>query len=122
MLVGPMKPDGRAPIVDHEHDVFRDANGLQPYLDVRVVIDESIGAAVRRPGVAHPDEVWCQAASVAGDRRDHVAPQMGVGGVPMKEDYGATLTGFCIGDGRAEDLDLATLIDVVGRNGHRFAS
>jgi hypothetical protein len=60
--------------VAHEDDVSQ-AERLEPRVEIPDVIGEPV-CDVRLAGSAHADQVRRQAAGLARDVRDHVAPQV----------------------------------------------
>src|SRR4028118_2070630 len=85
------------------------------------MVHEAVGAVGGCTCVAHPAPVRRQAATQPFDVRDDVAPEVGRGGVAVKEDDRLARAGVYVGDLGLEQGDSVTLVRVGGRNGFAHA-
>ena len=97
MPVGPVEPEGRSPVVDHEHHSpgFGQTQMIEQTVEVVAVLFEGVAVGARlveRVGVAHADEIGSNTPSHAGQMGNDVAPQVGTGWVAVKEDNGNALS------------------------------
>ena len=93
----PVEPEARPPVVQHQRDrrraVVREPDRLEPRIQVRGVLVERVRAADgQAPAFAHADQVGREAAPERRHVRDHVAPQVRAGRVPVqKHDRGVRI-------------------------------
>ena len=79
VAVGPVEPEGRAPVMDNEGDPLVHMKGLEQGVEVAAVLDEAIraGATVRQlVGVAHADQVGGDAAASRLQMRQDISPEV----------------------------------------------
>ncbi len=88
MAPGPVEAQGRSPVVDDEHDVLAQIEGLEQAVEILPMMDEAVGAGadfVELVGVALADQIRGDAAAPTGQVGDDVAPQVGRGRVAVEE-------------------------------------
>ena len=117
MSVRPVEAERRAPVVDHEGHVLRDAERLEERVQVPAVLDErvAVGAAVLElVRVAHADQVRRDAAPLALEVRDDVPPQIRRRRVPVQQHDRVAGADFDVGHRGAEDFEALLLVAFVG--------
>jgi hypothetical protein len=100
---GPVEAESGAPVVDDEGDPPQTERGDETG-EVAGVIVEAIGD-VGLVGVAHADQVDGDAATEVAHVREDVPPQIGGGGVAVKEEDRVALALVDVGHPGAEDID-----------------
>ena len=89
MLAGPVKAQGRAPIVNDQRNVIGDAELFPRGEQVVAVFDVPVAVRARvveLVGVAHANQVHRDTAAVFGQCRHDVAPQVRRGWVTVLQD------------------------------------
>src|SRR5262249_20746235 len=77
MAVGPVKAEGRAPVMNNQGDPLAHIQGLEKGVEKAAVIDEAIraGATARQLAGGTPtDQVGCDTAASVAQVRQHVSP------------------------------------------------
>ena len=114
--MGPVKAEGRAPVVHDQGDLAREPERLEPGVEVSCVIREAVGAGGRPAGVAHADEVGRQATAMGLDEGDHVAPEIRRCWIAVQEHHRRTRPGVHIGHLGIEDTHATARVGIGGGN------
>jgi hypothetical protein len=92
--------------MDHQRNPFAHIQGLEQGVEIAAVLDEAIraGATVRQlVGVAHTDQIGSNAAASWLQVRQHVAPEIGRGGIAVQQHDGVALSHLHVRHLPAED-------------------
>src|SRR5712671_1929385 len=116
MTIRPMKAERGTPVMDYQRHSFAQLQRVEPRVEMARVIGETIFAAGRLTGVAHPDQVRREASPESREMGNHIAPEIGRCGIPMQK-YDR-ITGPCVGISHrgAEQLGAFSWIRVFCRN------
>src|SRR5262249_43922551 len=88
----------RSPVMDDQHHVPGQSQGLEPRVEIPRLINESIRPCRRRPRLSHAHHVRGQTSSEARDVRDDVAPQVGRRRIAVQKHDGIAAAGIYIAD------------------------
>src|SRR5207248_814704 len=90
--------------------------GLEPGVQITRVVREAVVAAGRLARTAHADEIGRQAATGAGEVRNHVAPEIRRRGVAVQEDDRNADADLHVGHVAVEDGHTPPLVEVRRRD------
>src|ERR1700736_6008785 len=95
-----------------EGDVFPQAQGVEPGVEIARVIDEAVGGVPGLARTAHTHQVGSQATPAPLDMGNDIAPEVRGGGIAVQEDHRLTTSGIDVRHVRIEYRHAPTPVGV----------